>query len=218
MKIKIYVSNFNLLNEKQITLANGWIREHICVSSVSYYLLASLGLFPLEEQKVLRWIMQQRNNKTEFSDAYWWTSNLYNSVFILKGLLNNKKDNMALIDELIDEFLLQQNKDGSFGDKYMNNSPFYTGLVIDVLCDCRFINSEEVESSIKKGVNWLIANQDVDGSWASSYAMRIPHPNNVYPNSSQEWDISSFGTQIRSEDYNRLFSSVVALSAICKYH
>ena len=206
------------LNQKEITSASGWTREHICVSSVAYYLLALLGSFPSEEKKVLNWITKQRNKKNKLADAYWWTSNIYNLVFILKGLLENREKNMSLIDEIVNELLQQQNANGSFGDLYVAQSPFYTGLVIDVLCDCSFIISEKLQPSIKKGIDWLVANQNEDGSWNPSYALRIPHPENIYPDNSQSWDISSFGTQIRAEDYNRLFSSVVALAAIRKHH
>ena len=206
------------LNQKEITSASGWTREHICVSSVSYYLLVLLGSFPSEEKKVLNWIIKQRNKKTKLADAYWWTSNIYNLVFILKGLLENRERDMSLIVEMVSELLQQQNANGSFGDLYVAQSPFYTGLIIDVLCDCNFIISEKLQSSIKKGIDWLVANQNEDGSWNPSYALRIPHPENIYPDNFQNWDIASFGTQIRAEDYNRLFSSVVALSAICKYH
>ncbi len=205
------------LNQKDVTSANGWLSEHVCVSSVAYFLLCKSGLYPDKKHKLFNWLLSQRNNNGLFN-SYWWTSDIYSSVFILKALLLDQKDesNIVLIKEIVLSLIKKQNGNGSFGDSFINESPFYTGLIIEALCENKniFRNHYQV---IKKGIHWLINNQQNDGSWASSYAMRIPHPNNVSPDDIHDWPISTLGTQIRSVDYNRLFSTTVALSAICKY-
>ena len=200
------------LNQKDITSANGWLSEHACVSSVAYLLLCKSGLYPDKKHKLFKWLLSQRNNNGLFN-SYWWTSDIYSSVFILKGLLLDQKDesNAVLINEIVLSLIKKQNKNGSFGDSFINESPFYTGLVIDAMCENKNIFSNHYQP-IKKGITWLVNNQQNDGSWASSYAMRIPHPNNTTPDDTGVWPISTLGTQIRSDDYNRLFSTAVALS------
>jgi len=205
------------LNQKDITSADGWLSEHVCVSSVAFLLLCKLGSYPDEKHKLFKWLLSQRNNNGLFN-SYWWTSDLYSSVFILKGLLldQTNKSNDVLINEIVLSLIKKQNGNGSFGDSFINESPFYTGLVIDALCENKNIFSNHYQI-IKKSINWLVNNQQSDGSWVSSYAMRIPHPNNMSPDDAQDWPISTLGTQIRSDDYNRLYSTTVSLSAICKY-
>lgn len=206
------------LNQNEVIDVNGWMIEHGCVSSAAFLFLCKLNSYHHERELILEWLVTHRNKDGLFS-SYWWTSPLYSSALVLKGLLTFQKKNTSyenLISETINAIINKQNPDGSFGDTFMKQSSFYTGLVLDALCEDKNVTSK-YRGSIEKGIRWIQNNQLNDGSWESSYAMRMPHPSNTAPSDLDDWPIATIGTQIRADDYNRLFSTVVCLSAVCKY-
>jgi hypothetical protein len=204
------------LNQKDLLGVKGWMVEHACVSSVAFLLLCRLNRYQKEKQKLYEWLLRQRDEKGLFN-AYWWTSPLYSTAFILKGLLVDRREGSAwLIDEIVAALLREQDHDGSFGDSFVKQSPFYTGLILDALCESDRLVKQHSEA-IARGVKWLRDNQQDDGGWEPSYAMRMPHPENLQPNDTPQWPVATMGTQIRADDYSRMFSTTVCLSAICKY-
>lgn len=203
------------LNSSIIKDTGGWSKDHECVSSVALLFLTKLNLFKREKEMLFDWLVDKLV-VNDLLGAYWWTSGLYSTSFFIKALLNQQNIDDKLVDKMIKRVLSFQNNDGSFGDSFRSQSPFYTGLVVDSVCEHEnfAIGSHR---SITRAVEWLRKNQFKDGSWASSYAMRIPHPSNYEPDGKLNWSVATIGTDIRSYDFNRLFSTSVALSALCKY-
>jgi squalene cyclase len=82
---------------------------------------------------LFNWLVRNCDSKGLIK-SYWWTSGIYSTSFLIKGLL--KKDAYwDLTYKLCDSVCAEQNDCGSFGDAILENSPFYTGLVVDALCE-----------------------------------------------------------------------------------
>jgi squalene cyclase len=177
------------LNDTTIKNIEAWCAEHACVSAVTFLLLCSTQNSSTKVfDSLFNWLVRNCDSKGLIK-SYWWTSGIYSTSFLIKGLL--KKDaHWNLTYKLCDSVCAEQNDCGSFGDAILENSPFYTGLVVDALCENKTLFAK-YKKQVEAAVNWLNNHQLEDGSWSSSYAMRIPHPANSQPEEVNDWPINT---------------------------
>lgn len=199
------------LRKEEADSVRGWTQSHLCVSAAALYLMSLRDV----KGDALQWLLQfiLCKQRSDFLwDAYWWTHPIYSTYFIIKA---NNKFHHAQLQEATNKatnMLMQlQNSDGSFGNA--DEKVFYTGLVVDALC-----NKDNVGClSLARAVNWLCRRQYVDGSWDASHPMKIPAIDIINPHTITTWNIAPRGINVRAEEYNRLFSTVVALKALISY-
>ncbi len=194
----------------------GWTNSHLCVSVAAFYFLAVTRNDSSSFNKLEKYIVKNVNTHGLW-DAYWWTSPIYSTSFMIKSVAYIQNEYLLkLIDNSVNQIIRLQNKNGSFGDKYVTNSPFYTGLVIDAICEIpKYFNM--FKSQIDNAVDWLKSSQMDDGSWVATSAMRMPDSKITDPSVILEWPEDTKGLNIRAKEFNRLFSTVVSVSALLKY-
>lgn len=195
------------LNDKTIQNVDGWISSHACVSAVALFFLSILNENHEQISQLTNYLTRLEDNGK--MEAYWWTSNIYIYYYWCKACVNLKNSNLS--KRLIKKVSEMQNSDGSFSDPY-GKSIFYTGLACKILMNDYHNYSVRIENA----VSWLLSKQNADGSWISSYPMQIPDPS-VKRTTLVNLPISNKGYNVRAKEFNGLFSSVAALTAIYEY-
>lgn len=193
---------------------DGWLNSHVCVSALAYFLLSHLDGFKKAKESLKTYLLSILT-KDCIWDSYWWTSPLYSTCYILKGLMNEGIEE-KLVQESIQKVLSMMNDNGSFADDFSSSNVFYTGLVLGTLCyDKRFYSmySDKADSIVK----WLLTSQFDDGSFPSSTCLRVPAPNVINPKNVQEWKIGNTSTNIVTSDKMRLLSSSAAQNGLSSY-
>jgi hypothetical protein len=59
--------------------------------------------------------------------------------------------------------------------------------------------------------------QYLDGSYPAAHALRIPAACDIIPNDPDNWIVSPYKTNVRSEEFNRIFSTSTALNVLFEY-
>jgi len=123
------------LNNDATTNVKGWLSSHICVSASAFYLLSRIKNNSKKYHKLKKFLLSKQN-ASGLWECYWWTSPIYSSVFMIKSsIYTESKDFQDPITKTIKAVIKLQNKNGSYGDEFVNESPFYTALVIDAFCE-----------------------------------------------------------------------------------
>jgi len=197
---------------------SGWTHEHICVSALALYFLCVSKKNNNAKNKLLNYLLPKQNNDGLW-ESYWWTSPLYSTAFIVKSLIieNYEKYN-RIITSAINSILQLRNSNYSFGDSHDNESAFFTLLVLDMLCSSN-ITFNKYKEYVSLIMNWVLNNQLEDGSFHSSYILRIPSPEIKNPNKIKMWVTNnSKGVNVVKSDFMRLFTTSLAFQALNKYN
>ena len=204
------------LNSDAAIDVNGWINSHICVSASAYYFLSKTALNQVALQKIEKYLLEKVNTQGLWG-AYWWTSPIYSTSFMVKSLpyCSNNSLKEKIINS-IDVLLDFQNDNGSFGDEFEKESPFYTSLVIEAFCQEMTIY-KKTKNRIDKAVKWMLSEQKTNGSWEGTPIMRMPASEITKPQQITDWPIGTRGNNIRVIDFNRLFTTSTAISALYNY-
>jgi hypothetical protein len=196
----------------------GWTQSHVCVSSVSFHLLASLP--PGIESQRLALLQKFLGNKfqTRKTLSYWWTSDIYSIYWCMLSydMIDDnklKKNLIKRIDKLVDTYI----SNNSVGDAYNHNSIFYSSMLLKILCILFEQNVKTYEGQIETLVSKIVLSQFEDGSWASTNALRLPDTNVTDPATISSWPESERGCNVRAMEWNSLFTTVVATNAIFHY-
>ncbi|WP_345235767.1 prenyltransferase/squalene oxidase repeat-containing protein [Hymenobacter saemangeumensis] len=207
--------------DKSKSNLTGWLQNHTCVSAMAYYFLARTNDYPESQSEVRKFLLHARNPEGMWG-AYWWTSPIYSTTYIIKGLLLESVPGAYadVINSAVEALLNLQLADGGFGTALpapVASSAYYTGLVLDTICsDAELFARYRPQAD--KACNWLLRHQHTDGSWSSSALMQIPSPEVQQPQKEvSTWRLSSSGTNIIVEDEMRVFSTVIAMKAISAY-
>lgn len=197
----------NALDDSNIKSINGWLSTHNCVSAVSFYFLA-------KQNKQSDYFVKSKDYFEDdfYNDhnSYWWTSEIYTLYYLAKTfqVLNEFEKVRAIIKKIKS----LQNQNGSFSDKYGENL-FYTGLALEIVLIDNYQNSK---IEIDKTVLFLLQNQYNDGSWHNSNALQVPNPEDLKPAKSH-FPITTFGTNVRAKEFNRLFTTTAILQSLSIY-
>lgn len=127
------------MNYHEIEDFDLWEESHTCVSAVSLYVLSHLKTnHNLDKvyERLKQYILKSQSNSLWTS--YWWTSPFYATSFIIKAAFKNADTDLQLACVSAIKAINQaQNRDGSFGDRFLPESAFYTGLVSESLCSSK---------------------------------------------------------------------------------
>jgi squalene cyclase len=199
---------------------DGWIKDHVCVSAAALYLLSILKSDQSIDKQRLALInfIKKAQLSSGLWESYWWTSPIYSTTYIIKAA--TRLDDKALknaVEKSLNGLFELQNSNGSFGDQFTEESPFYTGLVVEACCSS-ISYFEAFKNEIEIAVDWLRNNQTTDGTWKGTPALRMPSPEITTPEDISTWIEETKGLNIRVNEINRLFSTVVCTTSISKYY
>lgn len=192
----------------------GWTQSHPCVSALAYHLLSQVPGYDESACRLEAYLLTQR--RANLWDSYWWTSEIYATTYVLRGRWRRHGPD-ALAWHTLAALLGQQHADGSFRDAYTAGSAFYTALVLSTLAAHPAVLARYRVEAEAAG-RWLLAHQFTDGSFASTAALRIPAPHVRDVRRITDWQYAHRMTNIRTDDFMRLFSTAVAAQALRSYH
>ncbi len=202
------------VNEKNSAI-KGWTNSHLCVSAVAYYFLSHFDSgtkFNDEKTRLKTYILHQLDTPQKHY-SYWWTSFSYVLSFLIKGgIQENDTEIISKALKILDRLFTENEQEV---DKIMK-SYFYQGLLLDALCSTQesYLSCKSIIERIKENI---IQNQYADGSWETSYCLRIPHINTMNPNDIESWKKNGTGANSLINDYHRLFSTSVCISGLSQY-
>jgi hypothetical protein len=188
----------------------GWVMAHACVTAASAYVLAKIPSLEKEYDLTCEYLLRLFDSDNHIK-SYWWTSDIYATTWAMMALSQHKqyhRQSLFLAQWLVS----QQNEQGAWVNEAANaESAFYTALAIKALILCE---NEEYEGNINKGINWLLAHQTTDGSWATTRILRIPATDVLRPEAVTQWRNSSFGVDCIVDDHNRLFTTSTVVNVL----
>ncbi|TAH08623.1 MAG: hypothetical protein EAZ13_02795 [Sphingobacteriia bacterium] len=196
----------------------GWIQSHPCVTSVSFYLLNTIQHEANNSRLVAIEDYFQRQFEGNQKIAYWWTNDLYAIYFlILSYKFIRSEDFKLILEKRLSDIIHECNSDGSVGDGFIEKSAFYTSFLTLSMIELYKVGVSDFKIRIQKSILWLLKNQLDDGSWKETNGLQIPQPNCLTP-VTNNWPVSEYGCNVRSFEFNRLFTTSVCLKAINAYN
>jgi squalene-hopene/tetraprenyl-beta-curcumene cyclase len=218
--ITTYIHKNNLLDyldDPRIQHVNGWTKCHVCVSAGTLLLLARYPDRFLSERKRLIDYLLREMNAEGLWDSYWWTSSLYATALIIEAsaLLNDTALQLVAVNA-IEVLLSRRNEQGLFSAPFHDTHHFYSALMLNALCSSP-IYYQRFRQEIEQIACSLLNSQYADGSWDSSYALRIPPADCLNPDSVENWRKSDLGEGVVTEDIHRIITTSVMLGALNKY-
>ena len=70
---------------------------------------------------------------------------------------------------------------------------------------------------ICESLEWLIENQNEDGSWSSSACLRIPPPYEKNPDAIYNWNMNGKGGRSIILDRNRIFTTITVIDSLSRF-
>jgi|GEM_PF-1333905 hypothetical protein len=185
----------------------GWTSEHCCVTSVACWVAKALN-FDKDFHDGINYlksnIMPDGN-----VPSYWWTEDIYSNAFAVM---------CGFRDEVLDYLLRQQSEEG-YWCNMGKPSFFYSALAIRALEDISMAEKHDaLFGKIEKGLQWIVRNQYEDGSWDSEFILRIPSPHICTPTQVSNWKRSSFGFNVITDDYARIFTTSLVYNVLKHFY
>lgn len=189
------------LDDKNLKDVSGWCSGHLCVSAVSLYYLVISNIDTYKTKKLLN---NFKSLDLKQISAYWWSDSIYTLYYLF---LTFKKLNLNSETEKIQDYLNGKIKIDHYEDYYGKNL-FYTALALEIM-----LENSKYSIIADKLANFLIKNQFDDGSWLESNSLCIPEPNVILP-INKKLSVKNFGVNVRSQEFNRLFTTISALRSL----
>jgi sporulenol synthase len=202
----------NYLRVEEYRSFRGWTQEHNCVSGATLELVSQhRDVFSEEFTRPLVDYCLSRKEPEGYWGSYWWSDPIYATYFCSRNLYQLSPTKYTSINQTLEWLVNRQEATGAWSDK-LGNECFYTGLALLTLLETL---PESYAEAIIHGVTYLCKYQIVDGSWPGTGALLVPHPSATSSlNESIGWPVKTFGTNVRSPEYQRLFTTSVCTAAL----
>jgi squalene cyclase len=151
--------------------------------------------------------------------SYWWCEREYATAHAVRALaMHNDSGDFQRIKRALDWTSGKISVEGSVQNSdFPGGSPFATALALQTLAAPTIMKTGNQKNISKNCANWLLGQQQPDGSWQSSARLRIPPPGEQYPDRIQKWNYHTLGGGSMRKDQNRLFSTATVLNALNQY-
>lgn len=218
-----YVASSGILEDMGLSGTSGadeagWTQSHVCVSALAFYFVTKQKLeSALQYEQLLRFLLEKQD-KDGLWNAYWWTSPLYASSYMVKGLLlTNDPAHRQAIERACAGMCALQQANGAFLNNQGMESALFTALFIDAVCSSPDLLKKNL-CAVEHSVQWLLTQQYADGSFESSLCLRVPSSNLQDPAAVSNWDtdLASNENALRT-DFMRNFSTGVCVLALHKF-
>ncbi|MFK8101655.1 MAG: hypothetical protein AB8G15_03995 [Saprospiraceae bacterium] len=198
----------------------GWVNSHVCVSALAFYLFCHAPKSYLQSNQkafdaIRNYILNQQLEHGLWS-SYWWDSLVYASSFSLRALHKNGESQTQSFKKGVAGLANLLEEKNCIYNSAKEESSFFTALALSVFCLDQDIY-QRWKTAADKCYQYLISNQYEDGSFPSSYIMRIPAPNVVKSSGLSSWTKHHQGTGIILNDFMRIFSTSASINAIWSY-
>jgi squalene-hopene/tetraprenyl-beta-curcumene cyclase len=194
-------------------VVDGWVNVHGCVTSVAIQSLL-VHRVPIKSEIIQtssQYLIRQKND-VGLWDSYWWKGYAYSTYHALRALSMCRVLREEEMKKTIQFLLSNQQGDGGWNDNFSKTSEVF-GTAFIILSLLLYPNSETLSAS-KRGIYWLINQQNSDGSWPSAPILKITPPMVMNPDTIKNWRINQLGTGVIIEDQERVFTSSAALWAL----
>ncbi|WP_099068204.1 prenyltransferase/squalene oxidase repeat-containing protein [Nostoc linckia] len=155
----------------------GWCGSHTCVSAA----IAALPEYRFQLQDYLR--STQQNDGSWL--AYWWQDPEYVTALAAEAIAACYPNS----DCITNAVAWGMNRLSSQGfvatSDCPSGSPFATAWCLRLLILRR--QDTAVQAAIAKATDWLLAQQQPNGSWISSARLQVPLPDDLNPNKFNQW-------------------------------
>ncbi len=206
----------NHLNDPKKKNINGWTQSHLCVSAGTLLLLSKFDGYTQEKNKLIAYFLKKYKANQLF-ESYWWTSPIYSSTLLLEANKNLQHPELQRICQSTAELLFEQIQDnGLCKDAFSNEHILYTAMTLKALSHYKEWSSDQYHL-LKKSAIALINRQNTDGSWDSSYALRIPASDCINPEDITEWKKTDIGENVLIEDLHRIITTSTVISALNRF-
>ena len=197
----------------------GWFSPQCCVTAVSCWAASSYRNIPevahiYEASKAFLLSHQQSEGNWK---SYWWSSDIYATAFSILALMDDQEVDKCVFNQALQYLIKTQHNEG-YWDGFHEPSTFFTALAINVLIQLHIRKIfGSLDSFIEKGMTWLRKNQYEDGSWKTARILRIPFPEELYPENVQDWRRTSFGLNCVVDDHKRVFTTATVYQTLKNY-
>jgi hypothetical protein len=182
----------------------GWCGSHTCVSAA----LAAL----LDYRCRLRDYLHATQASDGGWPAYWWQDPEYATALAAEALAATGQD-PDRVARAVAWGMNRLSPQGfvATGD-HPSGSPFATAWCLRLL----LLGTADVavRDAIARATDWLVQQQQADGSWASSARLRVPYPDDPDPNTFDRWVYHGTIQGSLVFDQHRTFTTATVLQAL----
>jgi hypothetical protein len=198
---------------------NGWTQSYACVSAVTLCLLGnSSGKAAADAQVRLEAYLLQALQQQKPA-AYWWTSDIYTLYWL--ALAYNSIESVPLKAMVVERINKQQRLlagEQALQDGHGQLSIFYSAMLLKAVGVLRDAGAAVADiATMQRLAQWILQHQYDDGSWHATDAMRLPDTDVLNPVTVKAWPVSEMGCNVRAIEFNRLFTTIIAIGALTQY-
>lgn len=186
----------------------GWCRAHVCVTAAA----AQLTPFRFTACDFLRQQQQQAGHW----QSYWWCEDEYATALAAEALAKGlERGDRTRVQRAIEWVEARMNSTGAVSSTIMpSGSPFATALAIRILLLTSSL--AEVRMPLIKAIQWLLNQQNADGTWVASAGLQVPPPDCTDPSRFTGWTVGDLREGAISLDQQRLFTTATVLQTLQK--
>jgi squalene cyclase len=188
---------------------SGWCDSHSCVTAAS-----ADALDAKERRNALAFLRKRQEVRGRWI-GYWWADHEYPTTLALDALKRlGRSSDEARVRKALRWIASRIDSSGAVRSGVTGEaSAFSTACALGVLAQ----NSRwHPSSAARKCLKWLIDHQRRDGSWASSATLRLPFPEDLEPESVEDWPLGDgFGDICL--DHRSVFTTACVVGALTDY-
>lgn len=191
----------------------GWTAPHACVTAlalqcmIAYHQPDKIKLI----RKACRYLLAQQS-ESGLWESYWWQGNAYCSFQSLKALLQVKAISNRAAKKAYDQILDLQHPEGYWTSGSDSPDNFATAFYLRTLL---LDEGQRHRTAVQYASEYLVRQQQKNGSWKSAPILRIPMPMTTVPGNVSDWKINKLGTGVIISDQQQIFTTT---SVICALH
>jgi squalene-hopene/tetraprenyl-beta-curcumene cyclase len=198
---------------------DGWASSQTCVTAVATRALIETRASPGVDAALDH--IREDQTPEGYWNSYWWSDRLYATVNCMETLRlagangRGKDEDVTLLSRAQAWITGTQLRDGGWSPDTaaIEGRPFSTALAVAGLAQASARSSAD-QTSLRRGLEWLLSRQLEDGSWGHGHILRIPHPSMKEPWKQPSWNRDGKAINAVIKDHRRLFTTATALAAL----
>ncbi|WP_445634101.1 Squalene cyclase C-terminal domain-containing protein [Nostoc sp. DSM 114161] len=182
----------------------GWCGSHTCVSAA----IAALPEYRSQLQDYLR--STQQNDGSWL--AYWWQDSEYVTALAAEAIAACYPNSDCITNAVVWGMNRLNSQGFVATSDNPSGSPFATAWCLRLLILRR--QDTAVQAAMTKATDWLLAQQQPNGSWVSSARLQVPLPDDLNPNQFNQWIYHGTIQGSLAFDKHCVFTTATVLQAL----